>query len=351
MARMSEKQHFRRIDRPIYREELAPYLPKRIFDSHVHLVTKAVFKPRANLGKMKTTAPAPNVKSFTYARLERAMKTLFPKQKWEALVFGPVSTAVDVEKANRWIASLARKHRNIHPLMVPTPDMKTKDIENTIDEGGFLGFKPYLSFAGTKNTAEARIAQFMTPAQMKIADRRGLIVVLHIARSGRIGDPVNIRDLANLCGRYPGAKIILAHIGRSYGPYFIERAIGKIRRFKNLYFDVAALNDTETIEVIMEETSHKRLLHASDLPITLARGAHLCLNRKCFFLTEKQLPNSIAPPKGMDFPMTFMHYETVRALIRAWKKQRLARAALTDIFYRNARRLVDDVRKRNGGRT
>ncbi len=343
MTATSEKEHVRRIDRPVYREELAPYLPKRIFDSHVHLVTKAVFKRRANLLKMKTTAPAPNVKSFTYAHLERAMKTLFPEQTWEALVFGPVSTAVDIEKANRWIASLARKHGNLHPLMVPTPDMKANHIEETIDEGGFLGFKPYLSFARVKNTAEARIEQFMTPAQMRIADERGLIVVLHIARGGRIGDPVNIRDLANLCGKYPGAKIILAHIGRSYGPYFIEKAIRTIKGFRNLYFDVAALNDTETIEVVIEETSHKRLLHASDLPITLTRGAHMCLNRKCFFLTEKPLPNSIAPPKGMEFPMTYMHYETVRALIRAWKKQRLPRAALTDIFYRNARNLVKEA--------
>jgi glutamate-1-semialdehyde 2,1-aminomutase len=220
--------------------------------------------------------------------------------------------------------------------------MKAKYIEETIDDGGFLGFKPYLSFARVKNPAEARIGKFMTPAQMKIADERGLIVVLHISRGGRIGDPVNIRDLARMCEKYPGAKIVLAHIGRSYGPYFIEKAIKTIRPFKNLYFDVAALNDTETIEVVIEETSHKRLLHASDLPITLVRGAHMYLNRKCFFLTERPLTNSISPPKGMDFPMTYMHYETVRALIRAWKKQRLPRAALTDIFYRNAKGLVEN---------
>jgi hypothetical protein len=47
----------------------------------------------------------------------------------------------------------------------------------------------------------------------------------------------------------------------------------------------------------------------------------------------------------MDFPMTFMHYETVRALIRAWRKQSLPRAALTDIFYRNARKLVEEVER------
>lgn len=42
-----------------------------------------------------------------------------------------------------------------------------------------------------------------------------LIVVLHISRKGRLADPDNRRELAGLCRRFPGAKIVLAHVGRA----------------------------------------------------------------------------------------------------------------------------------------
>jgi predicted TIM-barrel fold metal-dependent hydrolase len=38
--------------------------------------------------------------------------------------------------------------------------------------------------------------------------------------------------------------------------------------------------------------------------------------------------------------MTFMVYETVRAVLRACRKRGLPREALDDIFYRNAARLI-----------
>jgi len=44
--------------------------------------------------------------------------------------------------------------------------------------------------------------------------------------------------------------------------------------------------------------------------------------------------------------MTFMLYETARALIRAWKKRKLPRKALEDMFYNNARHLVNLARRR-----
>jgi len=157
---------------------------------------------------------------------------------------------------------------------------------------------------------------------------------------------VNIHDVADLCNGYPGARIVLAHVGRSYGPYFIEQAIPTLKLCPNLWFDLAALDEAETIEVLLENVSHRRVLFASDLPVTLLHGRHLCVNRHCFFMTEEPCPNSITPPKGHEFAMTFMLYETARALIRAWKKRKLPRKALEDMFYNNARHLVNLARRR-----
>jgi len=337
---MSEERHFREIDRPIYREELAPYLPARIFDAHVHLVRRSDYLPGIRPEKLKTTGPEPLAKDFTARHLGNTMRRLFPQQRWDALVFHTPSRHVDLERANRWIASLGCRHSNVHPLLIVKPDMKAKELDARVDAGGFVGLKPYLNFARPRRSGETRIGDFLTRDHMAVAVARGLVVILHIPRKKRAADPVNIRDLARLCERYPAARIVLAHVGRSYGPYFIEQAIDVLKDFPNLYFDVSAVDDAETLEVVLENTTHKRLVYGSDLPLTLLRGRHLCINRHCFFFTEKRCPNSISPPKGAEFPMTFMLYETVRAILRAWRKRKLPRKALDDIFYRNAANLV-----------
>jgi len=341
MRGMSEERHYREIDLPVYREELAPYLPKRIFDTHVHLLRRADYLPGVVPEKLKTSAPAPLSKDFTYRHLSDAMARLFPRQQWEAIVFHQPFRYVDIERANRWIASLARKHSNLYPLMMPTPEMKPGYVESEIEEQGFLGLKPYQGLGTQPKSGEPRVRNFLTAPHMKIVNERGLIVVLHVPRKGRIADPVNIRDVAELCHTYPNARIVLAHTGRSYGPYFIEQAIPTLKGCPNLWFDLAALDETESIEVLLDNVSHERILFASDLPVTLLHGRHLCVNRHCFFLTEEECPNAIRPPKELEFAMTYMLYETCRALIRAWKKKGLPRKALNDMFYGNAKRLVN----------
>jgi len=344
MARMSEERHFREIDEPIYREELAPLLPRRLFDAHVHLVRRTDYLPGIDPRKLKTTAPEPVATSFTPRRLADTMRRLFPRQRWEAFVFHAPYTVVDIERANRWIASLGRKHPHLHPLMIVRPDMRAKTLDAMVAEGGFVGFKPYLSFA-KPHRGETRIGDFLTRDHLEVAVARGLAVILHIPRKQRAADPVNIRDVARICERYPTLKLVIAHCGRSYGPYYIEQAIGTWKDFPNLSFDVSAVDDAETIEVVLEHAGHRRLLYGSDLPVTLLRGRHLCVNRHCFFLTEKPCPNSVSPPKGAELPMTFMVYETVRAVLRACRKRGLPhwQEALDDIFYRNAARLIASV--------
>ncbi len=336
--RITEAEHFRHIDEPVYLQELAPFLPPRILDAHVHLIRLSDFLPGVDPRKLKTTAPEPVATSFTPRHLDATMRRLFPQQQWEAFVFHTPYTVVDIERANLWIASLGRRHRHLHPLMIVRPGVRAKALHAEVEAGGFVGFKPYLSFA-RPHSGETRIGDFLTREHLEVAAARGLAVILHIPRRGRAADPANICDVARICERYPTAKLVIAHCGRSYGPYYIEQAIGTWRAFPNLSFDVSAVDDAETIEVVLENAGHRRLIYGSDLPITLLRGRHLCVNRHCFFLTEKPCPNSVSPSKGAEFPMTFMVYETVRAVIRAWRKRRLPREALADIFYRNAARL------------
>lgn len=340
--RLSEAEHFRQIDAPVYHEEIAPYLPERILDAHVHLLRRSDFLPGVEPRKLKTTAPEPVSTSFTPRRLEATMRRLFPRQQWEAFIFHTPYTVVDTKRGNRWIASLGRRHPHLHPLMIVRPEVKAWELDAAVEAGGFVGIKPYLSFA-RPHQGETRISHFLTRGHLAVAVARGLPIILHIPRKERAADPANIRDVARICERWPTLKLVIAHCGRSYGPYYIEQAIGTWKDYPNLAFDVSAVDDAETIEVVLEEAGPQRLIYGSDLPITLLRGRHLCVNRHCFFLTERPCPNSVSPPRDAWFPMTFMAYETVRAVLRACRKRGLPREALGDIFYQNAARLISSA--------
>jgi hypothetical protein len=87
--RMTEAGHFRQIDEPVYHDELAPYLPQRILDAHVHLIRRSDFLPGVDPRKLKTTAPEPIATSFTPRHLAATMRRLFPRQTWEAFIFTP----------------------------------------------------------------------------------------------------------------------------------------------------------------------------------------------------------------------------------------------------------------------
>ncbi|MFP4029119.1 MAG: amidohydrolase family protein [Candidatus Brocadiia bacterium] len=345
MKDLSEEEHFETIDRPIYEDELAPYLPERIFDSHVHLLRRSDYRSGVNPDELPTTAPAPMTEDFTPRELDETMRRLFPEQQWEAMVFHHPNSHIDLEKGNRWIAELGREHSNLHPLFIPTPDIPADTLKEEVKSGEFIGLKPYLSLAPEPETGERRVPDFFPKEQMEVASELGLAVVLHVPRRGRIADPANIGDVVNLCENHPGARVILAHVGRSYGPYFIEKAIPSFRHLENLYYDVAALDDTESVEVLLAKIPHEHVLFASDLPVTLLRGRHLCVNRHCFFLTEEPCPNSITPPPDAEFAMTFMIYETVRAVLRACRKQDLSDEARDDIFYNNAASLVGEIKE------
>jgi glutamate-1-semialdehyde 2,1-aminomutase len=188
-------------------------------------------------------------------------------------------------------------------------------------------------------------------AARRVVEARGLVVMLHVPRPGRIADPANIREVVELCEACPNGRVILAHIGRSYGPWFIEQAMDRLAPLPNLYYDVAALDDADSICVVLEHVPHTRLLFGTDLPFTAERGKHLCVNRQCLFLTRKQHPWSISSRGPGELRLTFMAYETVRALRRACERLRLTRTQVEDIMYCNARRLLDAAGARHEGST
>lgn len=339
---IDEPDYYRDRDLPVYREELEGFLPERVLDCHCHVHLQE-HVTRELTAEERDKSFGSHEKPFSVEDLGEALELLFPGKRLEALVFGMPSAYMDLGGQNEYVIEAARLPW-VDGLALLPPDATEEDLA-ALSDRGLVGLKPYQDLVG-KPVGEVTIADMVPPAARRVAQVRGLIIMLHVPRPGRIAEPDNVREVIELCEECPDARVILAHVGRSYGPWYIEQAIGDLRELGNLYYDIAALDDADTIACILENVPHTRLLFGTDLPITAHRGKHLCVNRQCIFLTRQRFAWSVSSERPGELNLTFFAYETVRALRRACERLGLGPREVEDICYGNARRLVDGVKAR-----
>ncbi len=75
---------------------------------------------------------------------------------------------------------------------------------------------------------EIRIFDFLPPHQLDVLNRNGWVVMLHIPRDGRLGDPVNLAQMVEIEKNWPRVRVIIAHVGRAYCDEDVGHAFEKL---------------------------------------------------------------------------------------------------------------------------
>lgn len=328
------------VDAQVWREELDPFLPPRIFDVHGHVYLKA-HVPSQDAARANPSLPVtvPEFPHETYAAVEQ---TLWPGRDVTALLFGSVDPAVDLDSTNAYVAEAARAH-HWHALMVPSMTDDAGTLLAKVHAGGFVGLKPYWTFVTWKKQNDVTIEDMITPAMRDAADRAGLIITTHITRAGRLADPLNIAGLRRLSADCPNAKIVLAHFGRSY---FLE-AVGdglSLVDLPNLYPELSMIQDWEVIEAILRTFDRSKILFGLDLPMAQEKGKLISVNGQRHFFTKRAFPWSAhVDPGGYEVRCTLYAYEIARAIKKAAGRAGLTPREIEGIFCTNAERLVASV--------
>ena len=334
------------VDRRIWTEELDPFVPQRVFDAHAHY-----YCWEFNTDPAKETGPFAELvkKGFqdsNRARLAAVDAALLPGRQMQRLAFGcpfwtagpPFLPACDFEASNRFTAEQVRQEPGSAALMVVHPSMSRHYLEEQIRTQGFLGFKPYRFYATSGDTVECRITDFLPEEQIDVAHRHGLIIMLHLSKRDGIADRWNIEDLRRLSAEYPAARWILAHCGRSYSAWAIDRAAKRLRGLPNVWYDVSSVCESDAIAALLAGVGPERVMYGSDyLPVGADRGKYIAFGYAWSFLSEENhsLNLSHCNPR-----MTFVLYEQLRAMRRATQRLGLTRVQIEDIFYNTAARLV-----------
>lgn len=336
-------------DKYIFENEFRKWLPSKIIDAHVHLWKKEQIDVERITYNRRKRHPFLSVEewgNFSYPDFVTISKTIFPQIEYGGLFFGLPFREVDIEKANRMIKDDIISG-NKDALFISVPTDNHKFLEKKIKEENFIGLKPYPDLAvglDYDNQNSVSIFDFLPEEHLKIANKLGLIIVLHIPKIKRLNDKKNLDDIVNICNSYPNVKLILAHAGRSYCVFDLVDSIKKIYRLKNLYVDTAMINNWEVIELLLEYLGCEKIIYGSDLPVAAFRGKNICINNKHYFITYPPFPWSLSNENLGEGDFTLFLYEEIREILKAVKKKKMDRQVIDNIFYQNIKNLTSSVK-------
>lgn len=331
------------LDRRIWEEELNEFVPQRVYDAHTH-----IYRWAFNTDPHKNEGPYYAFAGTTYAEaswdlLQACDAALFPGREVHRLAFPfPFSPAVDFAASNEFVAAETASDPLSAALMLVHPSMKADEVEREVERGGFLGFKPYRFYATSGDAVNCRFTEFMPEHLVEVAHRRGLLIMMHLAKRDAIADADNLADLERMVDRYPGAKWILAHCARSYSAWAIERA-GKRLASLPVWYDTSSVCETDAFDALYSTVGIDRVMYGSDdVPVGVLRGKYVAFGNAWAYLSPTNHSLSLVHCDGR---MTFTRYEQLRAMRRAAKRLGVTREQNEVLFFGTAMELIKSVRR------
>lgn len=328
-------------DKKVWEEELSDFLPSKIIDCHVHLYREEMQRWESEDRKGCVMWPHMVAPDLQIDDLLQSYSQMFPGKKVGAVVMGMPSCRLD--EVNEYTLKCA-KERSFPALFCTNWDT-TKDEIRAAMKKGFVGIKPYLNNSPSYiPAAEVRIFDFLTKEHLEVMDELGGIVMLHIPRSLRLRDPINLAQMMEIEEKYPRAKIIIAHIGRAYAPEDIGNAFDILKNTKNMMFDFTANTLTEAMTACLNAVGSERLMFGSDMPITKMRMYRIVENGKYINVVPRGAYGDVSNDSHMRevddaSKITTFMYEELRSFKRCAEELALTKEEIENVMYKNASRL------------
>ena len=328
-------------DRKVYETEIKDFIPDEFIDLHCH-IWKKTFK-RQTIPNEGSKWPLLVADEFSAEQLLDTYNVLFPDKKVTPLCFGDVN--YDIYQNNAYVNEKAKEFN--FPTLLRTDWTTTpEELEKYVSEYNCLGLKPYItncpSYIPPKET---RIFDFLPHEHLETANKHGWIIMLHIPRSKRLRDEVNLAQLMEIEKKYPDIKLVVAHIGRAYSIEDIGDAFEVIKNTENMMFDFTANLSDDAIRACIETVGTKRLMFGSDFPIASMRMYRITEKGFYYNIVPRGLYGDVSDDPHMresdERDITLMIYEQLRAFLRVARSMKLSDKDVEDIMYLNSKRLIE----------
>jgi predicted TIM-barrel fold metal-dependent hydrolase len=332
-------------DKQIYEQELRGFLPEKILDVHIHIFDESCKVPGTEFSSQNVYQKFGGV--FSYEQCLEWAASLMPEQQFHLNCFGQPSFESDLEASADYSGKIADNQRCFGMALV-SPYDSAEAVISRVERNRLIGYKPYLNFVDWKEPCDVTIHDMLPAAQMEAADERGLAVMLHIPRSGRLADPDNQAQMVELCQRYPRAQIIFAHIGRAY---YLSNVIGfldGIAACPNAYVDTAMVNHEGVLEYAFKNFPRERIVFGSDAPIAFLRGKSVEINNQyAYLMGEDYAIGSTIFDANQAVTFTSFYYEQLRGIKLAAERAGLNQSEVENLFFNNAYELLSSIAEKN----
>ena len=322
---------YRDMDKRIWEEELAEFLPQRLFDAHAHFLESAHLP--ADLPDRDTKMPENLDIHREWA------KRLYPGREIHYFFLGWPIVGIDEEAHNRDLAGEVKKDPGSRAAMLIMPQMSPDYVKTMIDRYGFKGFKPYRVYSVTGDAVNCRIADYLPERLIEVANEYGIRVVLHLSKKTGCADEDNLKDLEFFSKKYPKVKWQLAHCARSFAYWMIEQAVDRLREIPGVYYDLSAVNDVMSFYILFKKERRDRLLWGSDgVFATFRHGKFFTYAYAWAYVWEKDL--DALNLSHCEREPTMIIYEQLRAIRQAAEMAGLSRQEIENIFWGNAEKII-----------
>lgn len=322
-------------DKQVYEEKLKDFLPDVFVDAHTHVYPASVMKnrePNYWPDRVAFENPVEDLKQ-TYA-------DMFPDKKVTPVIFG--NPKGDLKEGNEYCSQISKSEK-LPALYLTHYNMTGEELEKNVINGGFMGLKPYFCNARVGvDPADADIFDFLPHEHLKIADKYGWIIMLHISKRARLRDKTNVRQLMEIEQKYPNVKLIVAHVGRAYCEEDIGDAFDTLKKSGKMLFDFTANTLSVAMQKCIEAVGVKRLMFGSDLPITKMKMYRVTENGNYVNVVPRGLYGDLTGAEHMretdEKNVTNFMYEELLAFKKCATDLSLNKADVEDIMRRNAER-------------
>ncbi len=330
---MAGNWSFNENDRMII-SELSGMIPGEIFDAHAHIYQKEDL----NTPKESFWNEGPDIVDI--AVWEKEIQKFFPGTLIRGGLF--LSTPApdcDIGKMNAFLIDKLSFRPDCRGLLQFSMDSDPDEYADLVKTGGIAGFKPYHFSSKHIPSSDSIISDFLPEWIWALADKENLLITLHIVRREALSDPENQRQIISLCRKYPEARLVLAHAGRSFNAFNTVKGIGAYRGLDNLWFDLSGICEAEPVLSILHEFGPSRLMWGSDFPVSQIRGKAVTLGTGFAWLQSGTVDWN-NPGLGGDPEPILVGLESLRALKTAADEFGLNTDDLKDIFCNNALKLL-----------
>jgi len=342
MAELFKDEYYDRVHLKVYREVVSPVLGDNILDIHAHARPKSKEVPQSGVAHKY---PGRRSDPFPVETLMAAGSLLFPGQVYHALVL-PIPFLSEYVAGNAYVSEECRRRPGLYPMYVPDMSASEEQVRQAVRETGCYGFKPYWTMVDWKaNEDDVTIMDMLPEPYMRVADDWGLLIMLHIPGSRRLASESNIEGIKKLSREYPNAKIIIAHLGRSYCPWSMKGGIAHLCDLPNVYWDTSFVQQSLSYKIFFDHVDPAKVMYGTDMPIALTVGRRVCINDRWVDVTRDKLGWTASRDPDHPVEATFMAYEMIRAMREGAEEAGLSTDDLRPIFFDNGMTLIKDVQR------